>query len=327
MIGNNVRYWIALGTGLLLYVGQGAAWAQTAADKASADALFDKGQKLIRKPNDTAAWATACELFDASVKKFTQLGAQIALANCYEKIGKTASALGAFRAALSTATKIHDSRQQRIEQDITALEAKLSKIVIRLETINRVTGLTVKCDGVEITPAEFGSAVPIDPGEHVVEASAPGRIAWSTRMSIPSTPGIVEIPIPILEKVPHLDNSQRIRRISSYIIGSGIAAVGVSAIFGTVAYVKWNTAEKNHCYDADRCDPRGLKLAHDARTWGHMSTGTFLFGAGAAAAGTIIWLTARSVGSGEMRPANATAPHLIPNVGPAQVGLTIHGEF
>lgn len=59
-----------------------------------------------------------------------QLGTQIALASCYEKLGKTASAWAEFRAAASAAVKVHDKRQQFAEEHAAALEPKLSKIAV-----------------------------------------------------------------------------------------------------------------------------------------------------------------------------------------------------
>src|SRR5215468_2537913 len=133
---------IALAIGLWL-AGHGVAHAQTAADKAAADTLFNEGKKLIAA-GDTSG---ACAMFEASLAKATQLGTQLALASCYEKIGKTASALGEFHAAASAAAKAHDKRQRFAEDRIAALEPRLSKIAIKLEPGYRVDGLEVKRDG------------------------------------------------------------------------------------------------------------------------------------------------------------------------------------
>jgi hypothetical protein len=51
---NNVLHWIVLSTGLVLCAGNPTAWAQSAADKAVADALFNEGKQLIAKGDDAA---------------------------------------------------------------------------------------------------------------------------------------------------------------------------------------------------------------------------------------------------------------------------------
>ena len=100
-MGNMTQRTLALGTGLLLAAVPATAWAQSAADKAVADTLFNEGKKLLGK-NDSLA----CEKFEASLAKATQLGTQLALASCYERVGRTASAWGEFRAAASAAAKV-----------------------------------------------------------------------------------------------------------------------------------------------------------------------------------------------------------------------------
>ena len=51
---NNVLHWIVLSTGLVLCAGNPMAWAQSAADQAAADALFNEGKQLIAKGDDVA---------------------------------------------------------------------------------------------------------------------------------------------------------------------------------------------------------------------------------------------------------------------------------
>jgi len=322
-----VRPWHALGICLLLCVSHGTSRAQTAADKAAADALFKEGKKLIGKGDDAAA----CEKFEASLARLTQLGTRIALASCYEKLGRTASAWGAFRAAAAAASKANDRRRQFCEQHALALEATLSMIVIKIHVADHVDGLEVQRDGSPVTPAELGAPVPVDPGEHTVAASAPGRVAWSTTVSIPATHGTVEVQVPALRHVPaHIpapegDPRPRGRAIAYYVGGGGVAALGGSLILGAVARSRWNDAQ-SRCHDR-LCDQTGVGLAHDAQNLGNVSTAVFVAGTGAMVAGAILWLTA-SPGRTERAPArDSTALQLVPEIGAAQVGLTILGGF
>src|SRR5689334_20626402 len=76
------------------------AQAQTsAADKAAAEALFDEGVKLLQK----GKYEEACKKLEASERVDSGIGTLLYLADCYEKLGKTASAWATFRAAASKA--------------------------------------------------------------------------------------------------------------------------------------------------------------------------------------------------------------------------------
>ncbi|HET7502037.1 MAG TPA: hypothetical protein VFK02_13565 [Kofleriaceae bacterium] len=327
---------IVLALCLGLCAAHGIAGAQTAADKAAADTLFNEGKKQMAA-GDTAG---ACDKFEASLARVTQLGTQIALASCFEKLGKTASAWGQFRAAASAAAKAHDKRQRFAEEHATALEPRLSKLVIKLEPGDRVDGLEVKRDDQPVAAAELGTPMPVDPGEHLVAASAPGWVAWSTKVSVAATPGVVEVTVPALEKPPAkldepkpppppapvaTDGAGRSRRAIAYAVGGGGAAiVGVSLVFGAVARSRWNSAQ-SHCQDR-QCDEKGVDLAHSARTFGNLSTATFAIGAVAVATGVYFYLTAPSSGM-EKSPSASSAVRISPSIGPAQVGLTVAGGF
>lgn len=332
-----MRYSIAVGTGLLFWMGQDG-WAQTGADKAAADTLFNEGKRLIAA-GDTES---ACTKFEASVARVPQLGAQLALASCYEKLGRTASAWGEFRAAASAAARAHDEQRQRFaEEHAEALEPKLSMLVIKIEPGYRIDGLQVKRDGLDVTPAELGSPVPVDPGDHTVEASAPGWVAWSNKVSVAAMPGVVEVLVPALGKAPVKVEEPKPEAVAivrppvappprpskpPYLAyglgGGGIAVIAASLVFGAMASSRWSAAQAN-CHD-QMCNDTGLDQASSAKTLGNVSTGTFLVGTAAVAAGVILLLTRPSEAEA---PAAAARLRLAPAVGPAQVGLVMQGGF
>ncbi|HEX7838567.1 MAG TPA: hypothetical protein VF469_13925, partial [Kofleriaceae bacterium] len=330
------RSTIGLAIGLWLAAGQGVAGAQTAADKAAADTLFNEGKKLIGK-GDAAG---ACALFEASLTKAVQLGTQLALASCYETVGKTASAWGEFRAAASTASKAHDRRQHFAEEHAAALEPKLSKLVLKLEPGYRVDGLEIKRDGAVVSAAELGAPVPVDPGDHTIEASAPGWVAWSNKVSVVS-PGVVEVIVPALGKAPVKieaprpapvsvvakpppEDTARPRRLLAYgVAGGGAGLIGVSLIFGAIASSRWGDAQ-NHCHQ-NQCDATGVDLAHGAQTMGNVSTGIFVAGTAALATGVVLYLTTRP--SGAEKAPDPTVLRVLPGVAAGQVGLTLQGGF
>jgi hypothetical protein len=312
---------MVLVSGLLLFAAPQLAAAQSAADKAAGDALFHEGKKLIASGDDIAA----CAKFEASLARLVQLGTQIALASCYEQIGKTASAWGAFRAAASAASKAHDKRQQFAEQHASALEARLSKLVIRLESAHRVDGLEILRDRSALAPAELATPIPIDPGDHTVEARAPGRRAWSVKVSVSADAPVVEVSVPILPELPDLPGVSRRRRTIAYAVGGGgVAVVAGALVFGVLAQSKWNES-RSHC-DAGLCDQTGVDLARSARDLGNLSTVSFAVGAAAVAVGIVVYMTAPSAHAEVPQRANPVVLRVVPTIG-QQVGLTLQGGF
>lgn len=331
-----MRNMIGLAIGVWLTASQSVARAQTAADKAAADTLFNEGKKLINK-GDAAG---ACALFEASLNKAIQLGTQLALASCYETLGKTASAWGEFRAAASTASKSHDRRQRFAEEHAAALEPRLSKLALKLEHGYRVDGLEIKRDGAVVSVAELGAPVPVDPGEHIIEARAAGWNDWSNKVSVVA-PGIIEVVVPALGKAPvkieepklepdpavvapPAQDANRPRRLLAYgIAGGGAGLFGVSLIFGAIASSRWGEAQ-NHCHQ-NQCDATGVDLARGAQTMGNLSTGIFVVGVAAVATGVVLYFRARP--SDPERVPDPAALHIVPGSGVAPMGLTLQGGF
>lgn len=326
--------------------------AQNGADKAAADTLFGEGKKLIAAGNPEAA----CAKFEASLSRVRQLGAQLALASCYETLGKTASAWGEFRAAASAAAKARDGQRRRFaEERATALEARLSRLVIKVEPGYRIDGLQVKRDGVEVDRAELGTPVPVDPGDFTVEAQAPGWMPWSTTITV-SLPGTVEVVVPALGKAPVKveeppepadppaprlradpeEPRRQGRRTLAYVVGgSGLAVVATSLIVGALASSKWSEAQ-DHCEDLNSarlsCDQEGVDLADSASSLGTLSTVTFVVGAAAVGAGAYLYVTSRPTevapgGHATARRRASRVTALVPAVGPHQAGLVLQGGF
>lgn len=324
-----------------LATGSAPTFAQNGAEKAAADTLFSEGKKLIAA-GDTE---TACAKFEASLAKMRQLGAQLALASCYEKLGKTASAWGEFRAAASAAAKARDGQRRRFAEEHAAeLEAKLSRLVIKVEAGYRIDGLVVKRNGIELEHAELGVPVPVDPGDYTVEAKAPGWVEWSTNVTL-SMPGSVEVVVPALGKGPvkveepaplpatvavgrSSDEARRKqRRTLSYLVGtSGLAIIASSLIVGSIASSRWEEAKVNCDEPSDgsrRCNQAGVDAAGSASTLGTLSTVTFVVGAAAVGLGTYLYVTSRPSERAQL----SIRTRLVPAVGPESAGLVLQGGF
>ena len=138
---------------------------------ARADALFNAAKALI----DAGQYTDACGKFAESRRLAPGLGVTLYLADCYERIGRVASAWTEFRSAEGLARERSDKRAELARARAQALEPKLARLTIALSPLLPRSGLTVLRDGVSVPQDELGLPVPVDPGDHVVVVSSPGH--------------------------------------------------------------------------------------------------------------------------------------------------------
>ena len=172
--------------------------AQTAADKAAAEGLFDQGRAAMQEGD----FGKACGLLERSQHIDPAVGTLLYLAECYEKSGRTASAWATFREAADAAMAAKDPQRARTGRERSQrLEPVLSRLTIQVvpET-QQIPGLTVDRRDKPIQPALFNVAVPTDPGEYTITASAPGYEPLTLAITVPERGGRVSITIPPLRK-------------------------------------------------------------------------------------------------------------------------------
>ena len=175
------------------------ACAQNAGAAAEAQALFDEGRKLMNK----ADFAHACPKFAASQQADPAAGTLLNLANCYEKNGQTASAWVTFKDAAAAAhASNHKDWQKSATEHVVKLEASLSRLTLRLAPGQSEAQLTIRRDETAVSSALLGTAIPVDPGTHTVDATAPGKKPFHVRVEIAAGGQREEIVIPALEDRP-----------------------------------------------------------------------------------------------------------------------------
>jgi len=140
-------------------------------DLARADALFNAAKALL----DAGQYADACAKFAESKRLAPGLGVTLYLADCYERIGRIASAWTEFRSAEGLARERNDKRAEVARGRAQALEPKLDRLTITVAPTLPHAGLQILRDGVAVSIDEWGLAVPVDPGDHVVVVSFPGH--------------------------------------------------------------------------------------------------------------------------------------------------------
>ncbi|WP_437289339.1 hypothetical protein [Sorangium sp. So ce406] len=320
----------------------------TAEDRAAADVLFREGRALIKQ----GSYALGCSKLVASQKLDPMAGTLLALADCYELNGETASAWATFNDAEAMARKADDPRRSKeAARRAGLLEPQLSRLVIEVAPEARIEGLEVRRNTKLLDAALFGSAIPVNPGEHTIEAAAPGKKAWSAKVLIEPRAGQSTVRVPRLEDAPPPraatapapERPSRARAATSaapaasswsaqktvglVLGGVSLAGIAVGAVFGVDTLLKVGDARSQHgCTDDDppRCDAEGIKLHQAANTTANISNVAFAAGGAALIAGLVVFLTAPS---SEAAPKAALEVRLQPAVGAGTAGMSLRGSF
>src|SRR5580700_10511500 len=114
-------------------------------------------------------YVNACPLFEASYKADPALGAQLNMADCHEHVGKTATAWAEFDDAANKGQRNGDQRAAYARGRADALLPKLAHLTVKPPSAPP-PGLVVTRDGTDVTLL-VGTAMPVDPGPHVISAT------------------------------------------------------------------------------------------------------------------------------------------------------------
>lgn len=219
--------------------GAAGAHAQPADSAAQADALFKQAMDLRSAGNDAAA----CPKFLASKELAPAVGVTLYLADCYQRIGRNASAWREFREGEKLARTRNDKRAEVAAQRAAALEPTLGRLTVSASASAGRTGTEVSLDGASLPQEFWGSAVAVDPGDHIVTVATPGQAAKtfvahvdannpSAVVSVgepdaPSTP----VPAAATAEAAPADNAPASdRRLPGRIAGVGLMLVGAAGV-------------------------------------------------------------------------------------------------
>jgi len=163
----------ALGATILAValLGPAVARAQGLDYVARAYALFNAARQL----REAGQYADACPQFAQSSRLAPGVGVSLYLADCYEHVGRTASAWTEFNKAERLARERNDKRAELARSRAQALEPKLSGLTVTVPPTFAQQGGEVLIDGARIAPEEWNSGLAVDPGDHVVTVNVPGQ--------------------------------------------------------------------------------------------------------------------------------------------------------
>ncbi|HVH44178.1 MAG TPA: hypothetical protein VM925_17625 [Labilithrix sp.] len=151
----------------------GTAHAQATSEQMLAQSLFDEARQLM----DRGRFGEACPKLAESQRLDPGAGTLLNLAICHEKEGKTGSAYLEMTAASSQASKDGRKDREKIANDhLAALAPRVSKLSVHVRQDE--PGVEVRVDGTVIRRPAWDVASVVDPGQHVVDATAPGRRAF-----------------------------------------------------------------------------------------------------------------------------------------------------
>jgi tetratricopeptide (TPR) repeat protein len=305
----NRRRLAVLGSSVALSVSlSGSVLAEpTANQKATAEALFQRGVELA----EGGRLADACKQFDSSLQIDPALGTLFRLADCYDRIGRTASAWALFSEAQARAKGAEQVQRERMaEERAASLASRLSKLALDLGGNATLAGVELRLNDVRVPSASWGVELPVDPGVQRVRLSAPGRRPWSGTVSVAEGPSTRHFSLPELEELapavasepkppaPAPRPAPAPAAPSTYPAwlgyaagGVGLVGLGVAGVMGYRAY-DLNQQSLDQCsqLDANACTSRGDALRDDARTSGVTSTAFTIAGGALLAAGVTLVL-------------------------------------
>ncbi len=314
--------------GAVLFSAHSLAQSPTSDTMRAAEALFHSGRDLLNKGD----YAAACPKLEKSLSLDPALGTQLYLAECFERQGKTASAWSLFADAAAKAGKRGEKRRAKTAAArASALSSTLSRLTITVPSaVAALPGFRLMRAKTQVKAPLFGVAVPVDPGDYELVASADGYKPWTGSAKVPKKNGRVKVDIPMLEKEPDAgtasapvepapvetapppdpapvapptstappqedagDGSGQ-RTLGLIIGGVGIVGVAIGSVFGLNA-ISTNKDAEEFCPRGNKCDDqKGIDLTDDANSAATVSNVAFGVGGVALITGAILFFSAPS---------------------------------
>jgi hypothetical protein len=318
-----------------------AAHAQS--NTALAEQLYLDGQRLMEQGKTDEA----CAKFADSQRLDRALGTLINLAVCHERQGKIATAWSEFTESAAEASKTGQRDRERFARShAVALESKLQKLIVEIAT--PTAEMQVRLDGQTLPASALGTAIPLDPGDHQLDADAPGKKPWRqaklnlgpsavlTRVQInfeddvpaprqstlgPTGAQRVDAPAgPATAEAPSVEHGSGQRTAGFIVGGVGLAGVGVGVTMLVLASGLYSRSTDEIHNGQKATGDSDYNAAVSDQTAGYV-----IGGLGVAALGVGAFLVLTS-----LRP-DASAPpasvRLVPELGPGHAGCALRAQF
>jgi hypothetical protein len=262
-------------------------------------------------------WDEACPKLEESERLDPGKGTEFNLADCYEHLGRLATAWGLFERVLGEA---HDEGQPEHEElarkRAEALAPRVPILVVEVPEESRPAGLEVTRDGQPLAEARWSQPIRVDPGPHVIAARAPDRRDWETTIELAAgARTTVRVPVlgaaaapapPVTSPSPTLASAAppestkpktekraedgSLRSLAITAGGVGVASLVAGGVFGALSIAARDDSQ-HWCNDANACtSQRGVDDRSAAIHDGNAATAFLVGGAVFVAAGVVLWL-------------------------------------
>ena len=283
-----------------------------------AEVLFTRAMEL----SDEGREQEACPMLEQSLRLDPAMGTRYRLAECYEKTNRREAAYRLYTEVADEAKRAGMSdRESRARLRSEALSAMLARVVVWVPPeVAETPDLAVRIDGAPLARASWaGEPLPVELGEHVLEAAAPGRKPYRRVVSVQDALVPVELSVPTLRdeheapaaprpavailpvKPTPKDAPPSASRTAALVLGlGGAGAFLAGAGLGGVAVATGGLSEAT----------RATSVA-----------GVAVGGVGIVAAG-VLWLATPSA-----QRTGGAAMAVVPTAGPLGGGLSLVGRF
>lgn len=309
------------------------ALAQSENAQEQAQRLFAEGLQLMQSEH----CQHAVPLFQKSQQLYATAATLANLATCYARLGKTGSAYSTYQQAARAAILENKSELQRRTDQAAA---KLAPTLTRLRVVPLGNGglPSIRINGQLVE--DVRTPIPLDPGENIVEATAPGRDPWRRTvhaqgegalmvvevpdLGSPREPARQEPPKTLPNTMAAVDEPPRhidLRPYAAIAAGVGVTSIAVGTVLAFRARSKQNDAEA-YC-SGHSCLQPGLDLreqALDRAAFATWSIGIGLVSLGAAAT---LWVV--STRRDERAPSVSILPWV--TVGRSSAGIALEGKL
>lgn len=322
-------------------------------DTAAAQALFDQARELVQQGKVTEA----CPKFQESNRLDPGIGTQFHLADCYEQSGRVASAWALFLDVASQARAGGQPDREKVgQQRAEKLLPRLPRLAVNVPETSKTSGLEIRRNGILVGSAQWGTPMPIDPGEVELTISAPNKqtLRQTVRLeegktfsySVPpladeSKPAEAEpvpaapAPVAAAPAAPAPASSKPVDTVTTShhnnvplvlgLAGAGVVGIGVGTVFAILAKNKDSDSREQCPRSPNSCNADGVELRNEAIRKGNAATAAFVAGGAFLAGAGVVWLLSGS--TEEPRQARQNRVWASADVGAGFGRLQLAGTF
>lgn len=280
--------WLAC-VGLLL--GPSLAHAQAPSE---ADSLFAQGRELLER----GQFGEACPKLAKSEKLAPAIGTLLNLGYCWEQVGRFRSAMDAYAEAEVLAKNSNDAKRAAFAKErFTAVEGRVMKVIVRVVP-PEAPGLEVRRNGNVLLKTDYGQAIPVDPDEVEVTATAPGRVPWKGVVMSKGEGAVVTVFVPPLadakaaagDGAPVKVEQRGLgpRKVAAIGLG-GVALLAIGGGLGLALAAKSRYDDSKIGCDDTGCDAHAIDVQKSAVTQGNIATALIGLGILCVGAGGYLW--------------------------------------